>query len=82
MAGDVRIAPYVGLYGDYRFSSDNALPVGQPVIWIGDGLSARVTGGVSVAKAGGGTVAVGGEVGGLGAEYKVWTVNGRVFWPF
>ncbi len=82
LSGDVRVAPYVGLYGDYRFSSDNALPVGQPVVWVGDGLSARVTGGVSVAKAGGGTVALGGEVGGLGAHYKVWTVNGRVFWPF
>lgn len=82
LSGDLRIAPYVGLYGDYRFSSDNALPVGQPVVWIGDGLSARVTGGVTVAQSRGGGVALGGELGGLGADYKVWSVNGRVFWPF
>jgi hypothetical protein len=33
---------------------------------------------VTVGAAGSGTVAVGG----LGADYKVWTVNGRVVWPF
>jgi hypothetical protein len=28
MSGSTRILPYVGLYGDWRFSTDNALPVG------------------------------------------------------
>ena len=82
MRGDVQIAPYVGLYGDYRFSSDAAVPVGQPVLWIGDGLSGRVTGGVTAGKTGGGSVAIGGELGGLGANYNVWSLNGRVLWPF
>jgi hypothetical protein len=31
---------------------------------------------------GGGTFALGGEYGGIGAHYKVWTANGRLMWPF
>ena len=62
--------------------TDDAAPSAQPVGGIADGWSGRVTGGVSVAKAGGGTLALGGEYGGLGANYKIWTANGRLFWPF
>jgi hypothetical protein len=82
VAGDVRIVPYLGLYGDYRFSTDNALPAGQPIVGIGDGWSGRVTTGATVAMSGGGTFALGGEYGGIGAHYKVWTANGRLIWPF
>jgi hypothetical protein len=77
----VTVAPYAGFYADRRFSTDNAVPAGQPVVGIGDGWSGRATGGVSMAKAGGGTLALGGEYGGLGANYKIWTANARVFWP-
>jgi hypothetical protein len=80
--GAVRVAPYAGLYADHRFSSDSALPVGQPVVWIGDGWSARVTGGVAISGAQGGMLSIGGELGGLGADYKVWSVHARVSWPF
>lgn len=75
--GSVKLAPYAGLYGDWRFSSGNALPAGVPVVGIGDGWSARVTSGVTFATAGPLAVSLGGEYGGIGAEYKVWTGNLR-----
>jgi hypothetical protein len=78
----VTVAPYVGFYGDWRFKSDDAVPAGQPVVGIGNGWSGRVTSGISVVKAGGGMLALGGEYGGIGANYKVWTANGRVSWRF
>jgi hypothetical protein len=46
--------------------------------WVGDGLSARVTGGVTVTKSRSRSL----TVGGLGADYRVWTAKGRVFLPF
>jgi hypothetical protein len=77
MAGDIRIAPYLGVYGDCRFQTDNALPAGQPIVGIGDGCSGRVAAGVTLAQRSGATLALGSEYGGLGAHYKVWTANGR-----
>jgi hypothetical protein len=77
IAGDKRIAPYLGVYGDYRFQTDNALPAGQPIVGIGDGWSGRVTSGITWTWRGGGTLAFGSEYGGFGASYKVWTANGR-----
>jgi hypothetical protein len=84
VAGGMRIAPYIGLYGDWRFSTDNALPVAVPYIGIKDGWSARATAGVTMMPGfgGGPTVSLGGEVFGLGAGYDVWSVNARVNWPF
>jgi hypothetical protein len=81
-AGAARVAPYVGAYGDWRFGSDNALPAGLPIVGIGNGWSGRVTSGITWTWDGGGTLALGGEYGGLGAHYKVWTANARVLWPF
>lgn len=77
-APNAMLTPYVGLFGDYRFSTNNALPV----VGIKDGLSGRLTSGATITDARGMTLAVGGEVGGLGANYKVWTGNARVNWPF
>jgi len=77
-----KLSPYAGLYGDYRFSTDNALPAGLPVVGIGDGWSARVTGGVAYTAAGGASLSLGGEYGGLGASYKIWTGNVRASMPF
>ncbi|MGP0093898.1 MAG: autotransporter outer membrane beta-barrel domain-containing protein, partial [Xanthobacteraceae bacterium] len=82
-AGNVRIAPYLGLYGDWRFSTDNALPVAVPYVGIKDGWSARATAGVTMLPGTSGvTISLGGELGGLGAGYDLWSVNGRVSWPF
>jgi hypothetical protein len=82
VTADTTMSPYVGAYADWYFSSDNALPAGLPVVGLADGWSGRVTGGVTVAKRGGGTLSLGGEYGGLGADYKIWTANARALWAF
>jgi hypothetical protein len=82
MGNGTKLSPYAGLYGDYRFSTNNALPSGQPVVGIGDGWSARVTGGVAYTAAGGASLSLGGEYGGLGAAYKVWTAKVLGTLPF
>jgi len=80
--GDLRVAPYVGFYGDYRFSTDNALPVAAPFVGIKDGWSGRATAGVSATGRTGTTFSLGAELGGIGAGYDLWSVNGRVLVPF
>lgn len=82
MSATTTLSPYLGFYGDWRFATDNALPVGVPFIGISDGWSGRVTGGVNIAMASGGSLALGGEYGGIGANYGVWTANARANWPF
>jgi hypothetical protein len=81
-AGDLRLAPYVGLYGDYRFSTDSALPVAAPYVGIKDGWSGRATAGISATGRNGATFSLGAELGGFGAGYDLWSVNGRVHVPF
>lgn len=76
------LSPYGGLYADWRFQTDNALPTGTPVASIGTGWSARLTAGLSAKAAGGATLSVGGEYGGIGANYKVWTGQIRGSVPF
>jgi hypothetical protein len=76
------VAPYLGFYGDWRFSSDNALPAAAPFTGIGDGWSARVTGGLNMRVFTTGSLALGGEYGGIGADYKLWTGNVRLTMPF
>jgi hypothetical protein len=81
-SGDINVTPYAGFYGDWRFSSDNALAGGQPIVGIGDGWSGRVTSGVTFTGRTGLSVALGGECGGIGASYKVWTGNARATLQF
>lgn len=76
------VAPYAGLYGDWRFASNNALPTGAPVASIKDGWSGRVTAGMSATALRGTVLTVGGELGGLGADYKIWSGNIRGTVPF
>ena len=80
---DLLVSPYVGLYGDYRFSTDSALPVGIAFVGIKDGWSERVTTGLTM-KSGlaGPSLSLGAELGGLGAGYNLWSANARVNWPF
>ena len=78
----VSLSPYLGFYGDWRFSTDNAVPVAVGSVGLADGWSGRVTGGVTIAAPGGGALALGGEYGGIGAGYGVWTANARASWPF
>lgn len=76
------LSPSAGLYGDWRFSSDNALPTATQVANIGDGWSGRVTAGLSATASGGTMLLVNGEYGGLGANYKIWAGSARFVWPF
>jgi hypothetical protein len=80
--GDTRIAPYAGFYGDWRFSTDNATPGGTPIVGIGDGWSGRAIAGVAFTARSGPSLQVGGEYGGIGAAYKIWTGNVRANVPF
>ncbi|MBX9842190.1 MAG: hypothetical protein K2Z80_10330 [Xanthobacteraceae bacterium] len=82
MSSTLSVSPYAGFYGDWRFSTDNALPAGQPVVGIGNGWSGRATGGVNLINLRGGSLALGGEYGGIGAGHKIWTGNVRANWAF
>ncbi len=79
---DINVAPYAGFYADYRFSSDNALPVAASVVGIQNGWSGRATAGVSATGHGGATFSVGGDFGGIGAGYQLWSLNAHVIYPF
>lgn len=81
-SGGWTVLPYVGLYSDWRFQTDNALPTGTPVANIGTGWSGRVTSGLAAKAAGGSIIALEGEYGGLGANYKIWSGNVRGMVPF
>ena len=81
--GALEISPYAGVFGDYRFSTDNALSIGVPFVGIKDGWSGRATTGVTfVTGRGGPSVSIGGELGGIGAGYSIWSTNARMNWPF
>lgn len=79
---DWTFTPSVGFYGDWRFSSDSAIATGTQVAFIKNGWSGRVTTGLSAVANDGRSVSLGGEYGGLGANFKVWTGNLRVTVPF
>jgi hypothetical protein len=76
------LTPNAGLYGDWRFQTDSALPTATPVANIGTGWSGRVTGGVTATADSGCTISLDGEYGGLGATYKLWSGNLRASVPF
>lgn len=80
--GPFGVTPYLGVYGDWRFASDNTLPAAVPFAGIGDGLSARVTAGFNTRVFTTGSLSLGGEYGGIGADYKLWTGKARLAVPF
>jgi len=50
------VAPYAGIYADYYFNRDDAVPLAAPNLLPTEyvhGLSARVTSGIAVSIAGG-----------------------------
>jgi Bacterial Ig-like domain (group 3)/Autotransporter beta-domain len=74
-------APYVGVYADYYFSSDNAALL-LPTQFV-QGWAARTTAGVTYTAADGARILVGGEIGGLGSQnFTTWSVRGRASVPF
>ena len=81
--GAGRVAPYLGLYGDYYFTMDNANGVqGLTAVPLMQGWAARATGGITTVFPGGSQVSVGGELGGIGNTTQIWTVNVRGSVPF
>jgi hypothetical protein len=85
---NVLLAPYAGVYADYYFTQDDAAAIvaagavplaSTPLL---QGWSARVTGGVGARLAGGATVGVGAELGGIGGNTQIWTFTGRAKIPF
>ncbi|QFI76776.1 hypothetical protein F8237_32880 [Bradyrhizobium betae] len=84
----VLLAPYVGVYADYYFTQDDAAAIiaagGVPLAStpLLQGWSARVTGGVGAKLAGGATIGLGAELGGIGSNTQVWTFKARAQMPF
>ncbi|MGP0093872.1 MAG: autotransporter domain-containing protein [Xanthobacteraceae bacterium] len=76
------VAPYVGIYGDYYFSRDDADTFGLPSIPLISGWSARVAAGIGVNFERGLQLAIGGELGGIGGDYTFWTWRARASLPF
>jgi outer membrane autotransporter protein len=85
---DLTLAPYVGLYGDYYFTRDDAGEIdgtttsalaSTPLL---DGWSARTTGGLAAQFAGGSALAFGAELGGIGSDVEIWTFRARGNVPF
>ncbi len=72
--------PYVGVYGDYYVSRDDASSTVTPAPML-QGWSARVTGGIGF-NLGGAMVSAGGEYGGIGGTTQVWTWRARGSVPF
>jgi len=44
--------------------------------------AARVTSGLALTLRNNATISLGGELGGLGAGYEIWSANAKVTWPF
>ncbi|WP_342726010.1 Ig-like domain repeat protein [Bradyrhizobium sp. B097] len=81
------VSPYLGVYGDYYFSRDdaaalavNGIPVNPTLVL--EGWSARVTGGLNARLAGGMMLGLGAEYGGLGGTARIWTFSARARVPF
>ena len=74
------VKPYVGFYGDYYFSSNNANTVLVPSTFIRGGAG-RVTAGITARLDSGIRLALGGEYGGIGNNFQNWTVMGRLSVP-
>jgi hypothetical protein len=80
VVGSVSLTPYVGLYGDYYFSKDNATTDGLTTVPILQGWAARTTAGLITTFSNGAQLAVGSEFSGVGSAAEFWTlsVRGRV----
>jgi Autotransporter beta-domain/Bacterial Ig-like domain (group 3) len=79
------IAPYVGIYGDYYFNADNAAALVAPAVptaFVMDAGSARATAGIAAKFGNGAQIAIGGERGGIGGNFALWTYRARASVPF
>jgi subtilase family protein/Big-like domain-containing protein/IPT/TIG domain-containing protein len=78
----LNLAPYVGLYGDYYFSTDDAATAGLTTVPLLQGWSARATAGMAMTFSNSALVSLGGEYGGLGSDTHIWTWRVRGSVPF
>lgn len=78
------LAPYLGLYGDYYFSKDDATttPSLTAVTPLLKGGAARGTGGITMMFGGGAQLGVGGEYSGLGQDTRIWNLKLHGSVPF
>jgi hypothetical protein len=74
------LTPYIGIYGDYYFSSNNSNSLLVPSTFIRGGAG-RVTAGITARLDSGIKLALGGEYGGIGNNFQNWTVMGRISVP-
>jgi outer membrane autotransporter protein len=81
-ASNIDLAPYVGLYGDYYFSSDDAQSTVLASTPLLSGWSARVASGLALRFAGGAQLGFGGEFGGIGGNTRIWTWRANASVPF
>ena len=79
---NMALVPYVGLYGDYYFSGDDAVALATTAGPVLEGWSARATGGIAAAFKNGAQLGIGGEFGGLGSDTHIWTGTVRGSLPF
>ncbi|CAN5172224.1 hypothetical protein BH10PSE9_BH10PSE9_11470 [soil metagenome] len=79
MTGMGTVSPYVGLYGDWRFSNGSGVLTGYEAI---SGLSGRVVAGIGLTTPSASRFSLDAEVGGLGASYTVWSVRAQAAVPF
>ena len=83
VVGGGTVAPYVGLYGDYYFSKDDATtPALNSTVPVLQGGAARATGGVTAIFGGGAQLSVGGELSGVGRDTHIWNLQVRGAVPF
>ena len=82
-AGFGTLAPYVGLYGDYYFTKDDATTTsGLTAVPLLQGAALRATGGVMMVFGGGAQLSVGAEYSGIGQDTRIWNLQAHGSVPF
>jgi hypothetical protein len=82
-AGFGALAPYVGLYGDYYFSKDDATTTpGLAAVPLLQGAAVRATGGVMMRFGSGAQLSVGAEYSGIGQDTRIWNLQAHGSVPF
>jgi hypothetical protein len=78
-----KVVPYLGLYGDYYFTMDNANGApGLTAVPLMQGWAARTSGGITAAFPNGAQMGVGGELSGIGNTTQILTLTVRGSVPF
>ena len=81
------LTPYLGIFGDYYFNKEDSgaiLAIGIPLAStpLLQGWSARATGGLTARLPNGVGVGIGGELGGIGGNARIWTLSAKAQVPF